>query len=218
MAKCGSTIPTPFTVPRRMGYWIIIRCNHDLIYLHYLLSSKVSFFIDFLGIVVSSDFARNPGEIDKISPEGILYQSGYLTLRKDDDGKLSLDFPNGEVRKSIANLSVLAMVDDSVSDVAPFLDKLSTCLRSGEPAELFKHFREVLSGINYQSLFDDTKKSGDYADSAPGDKPKIKQPGEGVYQKFLQKYLEGAGVLAKKEESGNLGVPTWQCVFSTKLM
>jgi hypothetical protein len=174
-------------------------------YLRYFLAEKSSFLVDYSGLKVSQDFARDPGEIDEISPQGFLYQAGYLVLRRDDDDKLSLDYPNGEVRKSMARLSVLAMMDDSVLEIDTVVDELSGCLGSGNPKELFKHFRRILSDFSYQSLVHGAQKLNNFAAGAPGKKPQKKQPGENVYQKFLQKYLDGAGVLAKREESGNLG-------------
>jgi hypothetical protein len=169
------------------------------------LAEKSSFLEDYSGLKVSRSFAEYPGEVDDVSAEGYLYQAGFLTLRKDDDDKLSLDYPNGEVRKSMAKLSVLAMMDGSVDDVEPFFINLSKCLRSGEPKELFNHFREVLSGFSYQALCYAANQYDDFADLAPFDEPQKKEPGEWIYRKFLQKYLGGAGVLVKREETGNLG-------------
>jgi hypothetical protein len=61
-----------------------------------------------------------------------------------------------------------------------------------------------LSSFSYQSLFYEANKDG-FTETNPNDKQQKKQPTEGVYHKFLQKYLEEAGVYAKSEESGNLG-------------
>jgi hypothetical protein len=105
----------------------------------------------------------------------------------------------------MAKLSVLAMMDDSVRGVEPFFNNLSACLGSGDPIDLFKHFRRVLSAFNYESLFSEASRLDDFAATGPGDEPQKRQPGEVVYQTFLQKYLGEAGVLAKREECGNLG-------------
>ncbi|MDR0620936.1 MAG: AAA family ATPase, partial [Deltaproteobacteria bacterium] len=60
----------------------------------------------FSGLQVTRDFVNEPGEIDNTSPEGFLYQAGYLTLRKDPDFESSyfLDYPNFEVRSSMSKL------------------------------------------------------------------------------------------------------------------
>jgi hypothetical protein len=198
----------PYSIYRFMrdgvldNYWM--KSGSDS-YLRYFLTEKSSFLVDYSGFKVGQNFAEAPGEIDKTSPEGFLYQAGYLTLRKDGHDKLSLDYPNGEVRKSMAKLSVLAMMDDSVSDVEPFFDNLSSCLKSGDPKKVFEHFREVMSGFKYQSLFSAAQQLNNHADMAPLGEPPKKEPEERIYQIFLQNYFTKAGVLAKAEESGNLG-------------
>jgi hypothetical protein len=58
----------------------------------------------FQGQKITYNRASSPGEIDATSPEGFLYQSGYLTLRTADDGAYLLDYPNSEVREAISTL------------------------------------------------------------------------------------------------------------------
>ena len=58
----------------------------------------------FRNFPVSSDFVRNPGDMDTTPPEGFLYQSGYLTLRPDINGDLLLDYPNTEVLSAMSEM------------------------------------------------------------------------------------------------------------------
>jgi hypothetical protein len=58
----------------------------------------------FKGQEINYRQARAPGEIDATSPEGFLYQSGYLTLRATESGAYLLDYPNSEVREAISTL------------------------------------------------------------------------------------------------------------------
>jgi hypothetical protein len=173
-------------------------------YLRYFLKEKASFLVDLSGFKVGLNFAKHPGEIEKTTAEGFLYQSGYLTLRKDEDGNLSLDYPNGEVRKSMAELSVLAMMNDSVNDVKPLFDELSVCLRSGEPQLFFQHIRSIMANFSYQALFAAADSLNKLAETK-AKKTQKRSPGEGVYQKFLLKYFSEMGVVAKREKSGSLG-------------
>ncbi|MDR1297580.1 MAG: ATP-binding protein, partial [Deltaproteobacteria bacterium] len=174
------------------------------IFLRYFLQDKAAFLGNYSGLKISDDFAKHPGLIEKTPPEGFLYQAGYLTLRKDDDGKLSLDYPNGEVRKSMTKLSLLAMMDDSVTEAGQFYDELSSCLRSGDPVIVFQHIRRVIADFSYQSLFAAADKLQDYAETE-SDGRLTRSPGEVVYQKFLLKYFTEMNVLAIKEKSGSLG-------------
>jgi hypothetical protein len=184
------------------NYWMV---SGSSTYLRYFLKEIASFIVNFSGYKVDLDFAKHPGEINETTPEGFLYQAGYLTLRKDEDGNLSLDYPNGEVRKSMDKLSVLAMMEDSVNNVKPFFDELSVCLRSGEPQLVFQHIRSIMAGFSYQALFAVAKKNDEFAEMDKDEDPERKSPGEGVYQEFLHKYFTSMGVSAKKEQSGLLG-------------
>ncbi|MDR1313657.1 MAG: AAA family ATPase, partial [Deltaproteobacteria bacterium] len=58
----------------------------------------------FKGQEMNYSQASAPGEIDATSPEGFLYQSGYLTLRATESGEYLLDYPNSEVREAISTL------------------------------------------------------------------------------------------------------------------
>ena len=53
---------------------------------------------------VTIDFLENPGDMDVTSPEGFLYQSGYLSLQKLKSGGLALDYPNTEVLNAMSKL------------------------------------------------------------------------------------------------------------------
>lgn len=52
---------------------------------------------------VPSDFADSH-EIESSKPESFLYQSGYLTIEKWENDVIVLDYPNEEVRKSLARM------------------------------------------------------------------------------------------------------------------
>jgi hypothetical protein len=51
----------------------------------------------FRGMPVSPDFVFSPGEMETTPPAGFLFQGGYLSLRTDEYGNYSLDYPNTEV-------------------------------------------------------------------------------------------------------------------------
>ncbi|MDR1050679.1 MAG: ATP-binding protein [Deltaproteobacteria bacterium] len=184
------------------NFWIKSGSN---IYLRQFLLDKAAFSIDYDGMRIDNDFASEPGELETTSPEGFLYQAGYLTIRQDDDGGLSLSYPNGEVRKSMSRLSTLAMMDNSVNTVEDYFSDLSKCLGSGDPGLVFQHIRSFFSKTNYQALFAVEYKFNNSPNSEPAVESRKRQPGESTYQTILYKYLYNAGVLVEKEKSGNLG-------------
>jgi hypothetical protein len=58
----------------------------------------------FRNLPVSDDFVRNPGEMDSTSPEGFLYQSGFLILREGTTNDYNFDYPNKEVLNAMSRL------------------------------------------------------------------------------------------------------------------
>jgi len=59
---------------------------------------------EFRNFPVSNNFVENPGDMDTTTPEGLFYQSGYLTLRPGVINDLSLDYPNTEVLNAMSEL------------------------------------------------------------------------------------------------------------------
>ncbi|MDR1109289.1 MAG: AAA family ATPase [Deltaproteobacteria bacterium] len=87
----------------------------------------------FLGREVSRGFARSPGEIEAASPEGVLYQAGYLVLQARGQESFSLNYPNQETRSSISG----PFLENLVHDMANFDDMVKVLgqrLKSGSVA------------------------------------------------------------------------------------
>lgn len=49
-------------------------------------------------------------DLDQIKPVAMLFQTGYLTQSKDEDGLVSLDYPNKEVRDSMLEVLIEGFV------------------------------------------------------------------------------------------------------------
>ena len=69
----------------------------------YMKKHKIQNPDEYRHIEVPSDFADSH-EIETSKPESFLYQSGYLTIEKFENDVITLDYPNEEVRKSLARL------------------------------------------------------------------------------------------------------------------
>jgi hypothetical protein len=114
----------------------------------------------FEGMAVPRDFAENPGEIDATPPEGFLYQSGYLTLRKIDETRFFLEYPNLEVRKSISTLFLENLaLESSWSGIGVAGGELGQCLEAVDVPGMVNVFIRIFADICY----DDHSK----ADSEP---------------------------------------------------
>lgn len=69
----------------------------------YMKKHKIQNPDEYRHIEVPSDFADSH-EIETSKPESFLYQSGYLTIEKFENDVITLDYPNEEVRKSLARM------------------------------------------------------------------------------------------------------------------
>ena len=69
----------------------------------YMKEHKIQNPDDYRHMEVPSDFADSH-EIETSKPESFLYQSGYLTIEKWENDIITLDYPNEEVRKSLARM------------------------------------------------------------------------------------------------------------------
>jgi hypothetical protein len=176
---------------------------------------------EFSGLRISSDFADSPGEIGSTPPAGFLYQAGYLTLRKDDRGSYSLDYPNFEVRAALSALFLDNCFASETQAMEAVLN-LGDCLAAGDVLKMLVLFWRMYAGLTYRDHKEAiaVKMSFDVlAGMAQAEKPPEgpgrnpnqsymetmrQQLGEGFYRSTLYAFLCGAEaeVSAEKHLSG----------------
>jgi hypothetical protein len=144
---------------------------------------------EFSGLRISSDFADSPGEIGSTPPAGFLYQAGYLTLRKDDQGSYSLDYPNFEVR---AALSALFLDNCFASETQAMEARLNLgdCLAAGDVLKMVVLFWRMYAGLTYQDHKDAiaVKMSADVP--AGMARAEAEKPPDGTGRNPNQSYME----------------------------
>ncbi|MDR1314662.1 MAG: ATP-binding protein [Deltaproteobacteria bacterium] len=107
----------------------------------------------FQGQEMNYSQASAPGEIDATSPEGFLYQSGYLTLRATENGAYLLDYPNSEVREAVSTLFLENFTSDWGA-VGKSGRKLGARLASGDIGGMVNALIKLLAGIHYLDRLD----------------------------------------------------------------
>ncbi|MDR1167054.1 MAG: AAA family ATPase [Deltaproteobacteria bacterium] len=128
---------------RKFGdYWIQSGSNENI---RQLLQDKKFTAPSMSKIPVDMDFADSPGEIDATPPEGFLYQTGYLTLRKDDQGYYFLDYPNFEVRSTLASLSLGNLYASETLAVAATIE-MGQNLAAGDIPKIIANIKRLYSG------------------------------------------------------------------------
>jgi hypothetical protein len=137
----------------------------------------------FRNLPVQRSFLTSPGEIESTPPHGFLYQAGYLTLRKRDDG-YCLDYPNFEVLSAMSAYCIQNMIhEDHVAD--ELFKNVQSAVANQDAEALVKVFNRVYAAVPYD----------DYRVNA----------NESFYRATLQTFLLGAGIRAQAEVHNNLG-------------
>jgi hypothetical protein len=152
----------------------------------------------FRGMVVSRDFARNPGEIETAPPQSFLYQTGYLTLRERIDREFVLDYPNTEVFEAMSALVAQNIIQGSGGDFFDFRISFLDALREGDSELLIETVNRLLASIPYD----------DYANAAKQGRRISKEKltvQEWLYRSTILAFFRGCGVLAFGEMHSSQG-------------
>jgi len=145
----------------------------------------------FRNFPISNDFAKSPGDVDTTSPEGFLYQCGYLTLREGVSGSpLSLDYPNTEVLNSMSKLLTQNVVTENAYNY--FQSAMLAAIVTKDVEKFVDVVNRVLTCIPY----DDFSGAAKQAIELSVKKISIQ---EWLYRSVLIAFLRGCGVVTFAE-------------------
>ena len=147
---------------------------------------------------VSKDFVKSPGDMDATTPEGFLYQCGYLTLRPGTSDAFSLDYPNTEVLNSMSVLLSQNILREGDNDYSYCRRDLLIGLMSLDCNKVLTVFNRLLASIPY----DDFSKA---AQQSVSDNVYEIKPQEWLYRSTILAFLRGCGVVVFAEMHTNLG-------------
>ena len=146
---------------------------------------------------ISKDFARSPGDVDETTPEGFLYQCGYLTLRPGILGSyLSLDYPNTEVLNSMSKLLTKNIVTEN--DYNYFQGSLLAAIVSNDVENFIDSANYILSCIPYDDFTSAAKQSV----KITGNKLTVQ---EWLYRSCIIAFLRASGIVTFAEVQTNVG-------------
>ncbi len=131
-------------------------------------------------------------DVDRIAPEALLFQTGYLTIggrERGDHGieNFRLVYPNREVRQSL-NLSLLDHITGDPSRREEQSRDLQQLLRMGDMDNLQSWFRALFAGIPYH--WHNRNTIADYED---------------YYASVFYSFFVGLGATVTAEDSGRTG-------------
>jgi AraC-like DNA-binding protein len=134
---------------------------------------------------VTIGFLMEPGEIDDTTPEGFLYQAGYLSVLMASPGKYMLHYPNAEVRSAVAKL-FLHNFRNKV-DVENSVDDLTGHLTSGNLPDIIRCVYRFFAGVPYPTDQDPNTRKEDF------------------YRSVLYAFFSGSGSMVSSEQHTSHG-------------
>ena len=160
----------------------------------------------FRNFVIPEDFAESPGDVDTTSPEGFLYQCGYLTLREKTEDSFLLDYPNTEVLNSMSTMVTESILRDCDEDFSSSRKILLEGLREANYKKIVKAFNRVLASIPYVDYAKTARRVVDNSDfDSENDDEIYKKQREWLYRSNLVCFLRGCGARVIAEMPSNLG-------------
>lgn len=99
--------------------------------------------------------AINPGgfesfELDRLKPEAILFQTGYLTIQQvNEDGLVQLAYPNKEVRDAMLEVLIEGFLNVDVERSAYLIVRIRNAFRENNIDEVMHILQSVFANIPY---------------------------------------------------------------------
>jgi len=154
----------------------------------------------FRNFPITWDFAESPGDVDTTPPEGFLFQSGYLTLRKGITDELSLDYPNTEVLNSMSELVTQNMLRYRDESYSLCRTELLNGLINNNHEKVIGAFNRLLACIPYDDYTTAARQSISNNDFEM-------KPQEWLYRTAILSFLQGCGVVVAAEMHTSKGRP-----------
>jgi hypothetical protein len=104
---------------------------------------------DFESVTVDSS-ALNAYDIERLQIIPLMFQTGYLTIKSQEDGIYELDYPNLEVRMSYMNILSKSYIQDDVLSGQSWANELKKALNVGQVEKLQSLFDSLFKSIPYE--------------------------------------------------------------------
>ncbi len=126
---------------------------------HWFLSGTPTFLVETLARrnlptprldgMISSENLLSTFDVDRISVEALLFQTGYLTIAGEENGRYRLDYPNLEVRQSLGEALLGELLPAEAREETENL-RLGELLEANDFKRIETLFRGVFAAIPHQ--------------------------------------------------------------------
>jgi hypothetical protein len=154
----------------------------------------------FRNLSESRDFVDEPGDLDNTSPQGFLYQGGYLSIKEVKGNEFILDYPNTEVLNTMSRLLAMNVLSGDDVPFGNLSGLVSVALTDNDIDGFIEALNILLSNIPYDDFSSAAKLSIKF------NRLNIKVQ-EWLYRSTILAFLRGCGVVVFAEMHTNLGRP-----------
>ena len=179
------------------NYWI--ESGTSSMFVEYLKTNKLSV-EQFRNFPATDNFLYHSTEIEKAIPESFLFQTGYLSLRKNAEDKLVLDYPNTEVLNALSALVSEYIMENQPDDFTYCRNDFLIALERRMAELVISVFNRLLASIP----FDDFNKAAQQSVLFNNYNFSVQ---EWLYRSNILSFLRGCGVVVIAEMHTNLGRP-----------
>ena len=172
-----------------------------------------AFYVGFRKDLKVKDNFADKHEIETASVESFLYQAGYLTIKNWRDNEITLDYPNEEVKSSLADMYL-----DDVYHIEGYMtlgEDIWKSLEESNIENLVKIFNIALKGVPYEDF-----KANSNIESDEYSKYRIinEVGNEFWYRSMFVMLLRGAGIMYYAEVHTFRGRSDVVIVFKNKIV
>jgi len=88
-------------------------------------------------------------DIDRLNPEALLFQTGYLTIKDVDDRLYTLGYPNQEVKTAFTESLLFSWTENVEEEISSHMLRLSRYLRDEDLEAFFEAVTAIFASIPY---------------------------------------------------------------------
>lgn len=91
----------------------------------------------------------NTFDLDRLQPEALLFQTGYLTIKDIDNGIYTLDYPNQEVKRAFSESLLFSLIEESRAAISSHVLQLAGHLAREDFEVFFETMQAIFASIPY---------------------------------------------------------------------
>jgi hypothetical protein len=88
-------------------------------------------------------------DLERLRPEVLLFQTGYLTIKDLQNGVYTLDYPNQEVKSAFSETLLFSLTEEGSATISSHVLQLPGSLAAKEFTVFFETMQAIFAAIPY---------------------------------------------------------------------